>query len=127
MIHGIGTDIVSVKRMQESLDRHGEHFALRILADNEVEAFRAAASQAGFLAKRFAVKEAAVKALGTGFRDGISMKHIYVEHDGLGKPLLKVVGRARELFDEGGVGECHVTISDEREYAVAFVTLLKNT
>lgn len=126
MIYGIGTDIVSVKRMQESLERHGEHFAMRILADEEMEGFRSAPSQAGFLAKRFAVKEATVKAFGTGFRDGISMGHIYVDHDSMGKPLIKLSGRALELFDENGVGERHVTISDEREYAVAFVTLLKN-
>ncbi len=125
MIHGIGTDIVSVKRMQESLDRHGERFALRILAENEVLGFKSAVNPAAYLAKRFAAKEAAVKALGTGFRNGISMGHVFVDHDKLGKPLLKVVSRAAEIFEEQNIGESYISLSDEQEYAVAFVTLTK--
>ena len=111
--------------MQDGLERFGESFATRILADEELEAFGGAPSQAGFLAKRFAVKEATVKAFGTGFRDGIGLTHIFVTHDDLGKPLLQVAGRAAELFLQADIGECHVSVSDEREYAVAFVTLLK--
>ncbi|HEX22459.1 MAG TPA: holo-[acyl-carrier-protein] synthase, partial [Chromatiales bacterium] len=68
MIYGIGTDIVGVSRLQTNLDRYGERFAARILAESEMAAFRQTQSQAHFLAKRFAAKEALVKALGTGFR-----------------------------------------------------------
>ncbi len=125
MIHGIGTDIVSVKRIQEGLDKHGERFARRILAGNEMAGFRQAANPASYLAKRFAAKEAAVKALGTGFSEGISMGHVCVTHNARGKPLLEMSGRALALCEENEIGESHISISDEREYAVAFVTLLK--
>src|SRR5690606_14995282 len=66
MIHGIGTDLVQLRRMRAALERHGERFALRILAASEVEAWRAHRDPARFLAKRFAAKEAFGKALGTG-------------------------------------------------------------
>ena len=124
MIHGIGTDIVSVKRIQEGLDKYGERFASRILAESEMAEFKQAPNPASYLAKRFAAKEAAVKALGTGFSDGISMRHICVSHNDAGKPLLKMTGRALTLFEKNNIGENHISISDEREYAIAFVTLL---
>lgn len=125
MIFGIGTDIVKVSRIADGLSRHGERFAARILSEPEMEEFRRCNRSAAFLAKRFAAKEAAVKALGVGFRDGISMHHICVTHDKLGKPLLHFSGRARELCEQQGVGEAFISLSDEKEMAVAFVTLLR--
>jgi len=125
VIYGIGTDIVKISRIEEALRRHGERFAARILADDELAEFRQCGCSPAFLAKRFAAKEAAVKALGTGFRDGLSMRHISVGHDGLGKPLLAFAGRARELCDAHGVGEAFISLSDETEMAIAFVTLLR--
>lgn len=124
MIYGIGTDIVAIARIEESLQRHGERFAERILADSEMEGFRAATRPASYLAKRFAAKEAMAKAMGTGFRDGLSLRHIAVGHDDKGKPLLELNGRAEELCSELGIGARHLSLSDEYEYAVAFVTLL---
>ncbi len=124
MIYGIGTDIVSIERITQALERHGERFAERILALSELPAFSEAAQPAHFLAKRFAAKEAAAKAFGTGFRDGLVMADIAVTHDGLGKPLLVFSGRAESLCDELGVGERFLSISDEKEHAIAFVTLM---
>lgn len=124
MIFGIGTDIVAIARIEEGLERHGDRFAERILADSELEGFRSAARPASYLAKRFAAKEAMAKALGTGFRDGLSLRHIAVGHDVKGRPLIEVSGRAEELCRELGIGARHLSISDEHEYAVAFVTLL---
>jgi holo-[acyl-carrier protein] synthase len=123
MIYGVGTDIVSVARMQKSLDKYGDQFARRILADSEFEAFAKNARPAHYLAKRFAAKEATVKALGTGFRDGISMKHIVVAHDDLGKPVLSCTAVASQMMDERGVVGSFISLSDEDAYAVAYVVL----
>ena len=128
MIHGIGTDIVRVARMQSNLEQHGERFAARVLSDAEFAEFTQlsnTAMQARFLAKRFAAKEAAAKALGTGFRDGLSLKHAVVAHDDHGKPLLQWHGAGCELVERFGVGESFLSIADEADYAIAYVVLLK--
>lgn len=125
MIHGIGTDIVSIARIDESLSRFGERFARRILSEKELESYRAISRPAPFLAKRFAAKEAAVKALGTGFSEGIAPVHIEVEHDALGRPLLRLFGPAARYQESQRIGEIHLSLTDEREFAVAFVVMLK--
>ncbi len=124
MIYGIGTDIVRVARMRESLDRHGEKFARRILTPSEFEEFQCDPRPAHFLAKRFAAKEATAKALGTGFASGLSPRQIGVTHDANGKPLLEYLERAAELCLSLGISASHVSIADEEDHAVAFVTLL---
>lgn len=123
MIHGIGTDIVKVKRIQESLDKHGERFAKRILTDKEYDRFQSHSFPASYLAKRFAAKEAVAKALGTGFRDGLSLKHIEVTNNDLGKPELSFNERASELAKSLGIVASFLSLSDERDYAVAYVIL----
>lgn len=125
MIFGIGTDIVRVARMQQSLDKHGERFARRILTEHELVGYQRANKPANYLAKRFAAKEATAKAMGTGFRNGLSLKHINVEHDDQGKPLLEFNGLAAEFMQQQGIHEAHISLADEQEYAVAFVTLIK--
>ncbi len=125
MIFGIGTDIVRVARMQQSLDKHGERFARRILTEHELVGYQRANKPANYLAKRFAAKEATAKAMGTGFRNGLSLKHINVEHDDQGKPLLEFNGLAAEFMKQQGIHEAHISLADEQEYAVAFVTLIK--
>lgn len=122
MIYGIGTDIVRIQRLDDNLARYGERFASRILADSELEGFQTSARKAHFLAKRFAAKEAAVKALGTGFRDGLNLRDIGVTNDELGKPVLVFSTRAQQELDSRGIGNCHLSLSDEQDYAVAFVT-----
>jgi holo-[acyl-carrier protein] synthase len=112
--------------MERAVEKHGERFAARILAEAELKEYQQSARPAHFLAKRFAAKEAAAKAFGTGFRDGLSMTHIIVTHDELGKPLLKFEGQAASFCENNGVGDSYISISDEKEHAVAFVTLLKN-
>ena len=123
MIYGIGTDIVAVPRLQTNLDRYGERFAARILAESEMAAFRQVKSQAHFLAKRFAAKEALVKALGTGFRDGLSLRDIAVANDALGKPMLVLSDKLLDRLHSRGVTQQHLSLTDEREYALAFVIL----
>ncbi len=123
VIYGIGTDIVRVARMQEDLNRFGDRFAERILTVSELEEFRHNANKANFLARRFAAKEAAVKALGTGFSHGVKLHDITVTHDEQGKPLLEFSGRAREFLQEKKISIAHVSLADEQDHAVAFVTL----
>lgn len=125
MIFGIGTDIVAVARMSRALQRHGERFAARILATGELDAYRVAPHPARFLAKRFAAKEAAAKALGTGFRDGLSLRDIAVVHDAAGKPMLAFQGRAAHLLGRHGVGDNFLSLADEHDYAIAYVILLR--
>ena len=123
MIFGIGTDIVSVERMRTSLDKYGSRFAQRILTDDEMLDYNKVVSPAHFLAKRFAAKEATVKAMGTGFIDGVSLHHISVGHDERGKPMLNFSGRAEEFMKLENIRSSHISLADENEYAVAFVTL----
>ena len=125
MIYGIGTDIVSIARMRGALERHGPRIAERILALDELEEFGRSNQPASFLAKRFAVKEAAAKALGTGFTQGVALRQIAVAHDTHGRPMLLLTERTAELARQLGVGEGLVSVSDEKEYALAFVTLLR--
>ena len=125
MIFGIGTDIVQVSRIQRNLDRYGERFVSRILGSAELGDYRITAHPARFIARRFAAKEAMAKACGTGFTRGLTFRDISIRHDASGKPELHLEGRAAEFCREQGVGETFISISDEREYAVAFVTLLR--
>ncbi|HEY8554827.1 MAG TPA: holo-ACP synthase [Burkholderiales bacterium] len=123
MIHGIGTDIVRVERMQRSLDRFGERFAARVLTPAELEDFRRSLRPAHFLARRFAAKEAAAKALGTGFVRGLRLRDIGVGHDADGKPVLVFHGAAEALLRKQHIHAAHLTLADETDYAVAFVLL----
>ncbi len=127
MISGIGTDIVHIPRMQSLLDKHGDKIAKRILSDDEFSHFKQAANQAAFLAKRFAAKEATSKAIGTGFRDGLSLRHISVKNNHMGRPELSFEQRAKLLLDELNIGKAFLSLSDEQDYAIAFVTLMERT
>lgn len=125
MIFGIGTDIVRIERMQQALQRHGDKFAERILSSEELDEYQESENGARFLAKRFAAKEATAKAMGTGFRDGLSLRHIYVGHDEKGKPNLNYSQQASLFIKENNITESHISLADEQEYAVAFVTLMR--
>jgi holo-[acyl-carrier protein] synthase len=125
MIFGIGTDIVEVARIQRSLDKHGEKFAARILTEAELEDYRQATRPANFLAKRFAAKEATAKAMGTGFRNGLSLRHIGVSRDQHARPELVFSGAAEAFMQARAIIEAHLSLADERDYAVAFVILIR--
>ena len=124
MIYGIGTDLVRVARLEEGLARFGEPLARRILTAAEWNEFCYDRRPAHFLAKRFAAKEAVVKALGTGFRGGMKLSDIGVTHDGAGKPGLSYSGAAAVMMRQCAITASHISLSDEREYALAFVVLL---
>ena len=123
MIVGLGTDIVERERIQASLSRLGEAFAKRILTTSELAEFSESKQQVALLAKRFAAKEAAVKALGLGIGNGVSFQHMNISHDKYGAPLLEFNGFAKEHCDLLGVNHVHLSISDEQRYAMATVIL----
>lgn len=122
MIHGIGTDIVAVKRLQDMWERHGERALERLLAPQELRDFASAVDKGRFLAKRFAAKEAFSKAFGTGIRPPAVLSAIAVSHDELGKPVLVFCGRLAETIENQGL-TAHLSLSDEADYAIAYVIL----
>lgn len=123
MITGIGTDLVRIGRIAGAMERFGDRFARRILADSELRDLPAAPDPARFIAKRFAVKEAAAKAFGRGMADGLSWKDFELVHDERGAPALQLAGRAAALAEQRGLLAAHVSLSDEEDYALAFVVL----
>ncbi len=94
-IVGIGMDIIEISRIEEIIGRSGERLARRILTDNEWIIYQSHKQPVRFLAKRFAVKEAAAKALGTGIRLGLAFNHFEVANDELGKPTLHFLAVAK--------------------------------
>ena len=123
MIFGIGTDIVEVARIKLALERQGNAFAERILSPAEYHTFLEKNASATFLAKRFAAKEAAAKAFGSGFRDGLSLQHIEVKNDRQGRPSLNFYARAKNLVSINQITNVQLSLADEKDYAIAFVTL----
>jgi len=123
MIYGIGTDIVEVTRIEHSIAQFGDDFARRILASSEMDSYLASKIKARFLAKRFAAKEAFSKALGTGIRPPVTFQNIAVTHDELGKPILVLANELQTFLDSKNIANMHITISDEKNLAVAFVIL----
>ncbi len=123
MIYGIGTDIVSYQRIKSLHDQYGERAAERILSDSELAEYAKTTDQARYLMKHFAAKEAFAKAMGTGLRSGVTLRRISIGHDELGKPLLAFDEVLSNYVIRAGVTRHHVSISDERDHAVAFVVL----
>lgn len=123
MISGIGSDIVEIKRIDQALARRGDAFARRILTPLEYTLFLQKNDKPRFLAKRFAAKEATVKALGTGFRDGLSWQHIEISHTALGQPQIQLRERALLLAQQKQILRCFLSVSDEQAYALAFVVM----
>ncbi len=123
MIYGIGSDIVAVERIRRLLTAYGDAFARRILAPEEWDAYRASANPANVLAKRFAAKEALAKALGTGLRHPVSLRNISISHNELGRPEFSLSPELAQLLRQRGVGRQHLSLSDEKDLACAFVVL----
>jgi len=123
MIVGLGTDIVEVVRIKDTYDRLGDKFASRILTADEMLEFSDSQRKITFLAKRFCIKEAAAKALGTGIGRGVSWHHMWLEHNQQGAPKLLLRAGALERLQELGGEFVHVSVSDERDYATATVIL----
>ncbi len=124
MVCGIGIDLIEISRISRSMERFGIRFIERILRPEEIAELKGSdAAYAQSLAARFAVKEAAVKALGTGFSQGISMQHIAISKNELGQPQLHFYAQALLAFSKLGAKRSHVSISHARDMATAVVVL----
>ena len=125
MIYGIGTDICKIPRIEAALARHGERFAQKILGPQEMEKFRARSAKNAvrgvrFLATRFAAKEAFSKAIGLGLRMPMTWPAAQMLNHPSGKPMIVCSGVLADFMEANRLS-AQVTISDEEEYAVAFV------
>lgn len=125
MIVGIGTDIVSIARIRDTLDRHGAQFAQRILSDDELIALNDVKEPVPWLAKRWAAKEAFAKAAGTGMLAPLTFAGIGITHDTHGKPMFVLSESVQHWLDARGVTQTHVSVSDECDHAIAFVIFEK--
>lgn len=123
MIYGIGTDIAATDRFQRFLKEGNNALLERLFTSTEQSICRNRKDSASCLAARFAAKEAFLKAMGTGLRDGISWHDIEVVNDALGKPELVLSGRASELFQAQGLGKPLLSISHDGGHAIAMVVL----
>jgi holo-[acyl-carrier protein] synthase len=125
MIFGIGTDIVQLERLQRVHEKFGERFAERLLLPAELAAFRSYSRPVRFLAMRFAAKEAIVKAMGTGFAHGMWIRDTGVVANTWGKPEIIWSERGRQMCEKLGIGEGHVTLTDEAGLIVAVAVLMR--
>ena len=125
MIFGIGTDVVQLSRMEAAFQRHGEHLVRRLLLPAEEILFRQTKRPVRFLAMRFAAKEAIVKAMGTGFAHGMWIRDSGFVPNQWGRPDIIWSERGRALCEKMGIGEGHVTLTDEAGLIVAVAVLMK--
>lgn len=124
MIFGVGTDLVELARVQETYDRFGDHFVDRLLMDEERKLFDKSNWPVRFLAMRFAAKEATVKAMGTGFAHGMWIRDVGIVNDCRGRPLIIWSVRGRSVCDELGIGEGHVSLTDDAGLILAFAVVM---
>ncbi len=123
MIYGIGTDIVAIERFQRFMDTGNSALIERLFTPAERSRCGSRKDAASCLAARFAAKEAFLKALGSGLRDGISWQDMEVTNNALGKPELTLSGKAAEQVQVNGVTSVHVSLSHDSGNAVAMVVL----
>lgn len=121
MINGIGTDIIEVKRIEQAIQRFGPHFLNRLFSEDEQAYCNRHRDNARHYAGRFAAKEAIVKALGTGFREGVNWLDIAISNDSQGKPVVTFSEKMKLMFDDPNV---QISISHCREYATAFAIFI---
>ena len=127
MIFGVGIDILEAKRVTDMYAQYGERFARRILMPEELEWFPRQKRPERYLGMRFAAKEAVVKAMGTGFANGMWVRDAGVMPDRFGRPEIIFSARGRAKCDELGIGDGHLTLSDEAGLIVAVAILMRKT
>lgn len=127
MIVGIGTDVCDVRRIRTSLERHGERFAAKVLAEGELAVWRQRSARwpergVRYVATRFSAKEAFSKAIGLGMRMPMTWRHCEIASLPSGQPTLVLHGTLKDWFDRQG-WRAHVSLSDESDYATSFVVV----
>lgn len=127
MIIGIGTDLIEIDRIENLITRHKDRFMRRIFTSLEITTALNLSRPAASFAKRFAAKEAFVKALGTGFSQGILLTEIEVYNEVTGQPRLRLYGRAQQILHQRLQGYqkeiLHLSLSDTQTQALAFVVI----
>ncbi len=126
MIYGNGIDIIDINRIRRVIDKYGNRFKNRCFSDNEIERSDNRLNSVESYAKRYAAKEACAKALGTGLARGVFWKDIEVVNNKYGKPFIKLHGKAKDIFrnmDKASDTKIEVSLSDEKKYAIANVTI----
>lgn len=126
MIAGIGTDLILVERMDRVWRRHGDRLCAHILSAVEQREFKNVHDPARWLAKRWAAKEAFGKAAGTGMRAPVKWAAISIVHDSLGRPSFEFGPFLQAWLHKRGIDHTHLSISDERDIACAFVVIEQN-
>ncbi len=121
MIVGVGTDIVDVERIAKVYNKQGEAFSKRLLSADELLELESQYYPERFLAKRWALKEAVSKALGTGIAQGVCFKDMTIGHKPSGQPILLLAGRTLAKADSLGITDWSISVSDEKHHTVAFV------
>ena len=121
---GIGTDIVECLRIAQMIERHGELFISRVYTEHEIEYCRLRKAATQHYAGRWAAKEAVLKALGTGWRRGISWRDVKVRNKPDGRPVIALRGGARDLVEQLGIREILISISHCRSHATAYALAL---
>jgi holo-[acyl-carrier protein] synthase len=125
MIFGIGTDILRIDRVASTYKRFGQRFADRLLLPEEMDLFAHSKNKVRFLTMRFAAKEAIVKALGTGFANGMWIRDTGTLPDKFGRPEIIFSARGQQKCNELGVAGGHLTLTDEAGLVVAVAVLEK--
>lgn len=136
-IFGIGTDIVQIGRIAKIVLRYKDAFAKRILSESEYANYtelnnngkphdnnQVSIAAIHYLAKRFAGKEAVAKALGVGIAQGIAFKDISIMNNSLGRPEVYFLGKAQEYIIAHGIQQTFISLADERDFALAYVTIV---
>jgi holo-[acyl-carrier protein] synthase len=121
MIVAIGIDLAEISRLEEKLARSNTRFRDRVFTPIEIAYCESRASRFASYAVRFAAKEAAMKALGTGWAEGVSWQEIEIVNNEAGAPSIRFSGRTLERFNELGATRAHVTLSHSRDTAIAQV------
>jgi holo-[acyl-carrier protein] synthase len=127
VIFGIGVDVLETRRIAETLARFGDRFVEHLLMPAEAAQLALTQRRERFLAMRFAAKEAIVKALGTGFAHGMWIRDVGVVQNSYGKPEVVFSERGERVRRRLGVGEAHVTLTDEAGLVVAVAVLMRAT